>query len=357
MKPVKDKKTGKWMIQYRYKNSLGENKKSTKRGFQTKRQAEEWYMNFKLSQKGNLNMKFSNFVDIYISDIQNKIRENTWISKRQIIDTKIMPYFKDKRMCDIKTSDIIKWQNEIQMLKNKQGNLYAPTYLRSINSQLSSIFNHAVRYYNMRDNPVAKVPSMGKKKSKEMLFWTKEEYMKFSEAIMDKSISFFAFELMFYTGIRCGELLALTPADFDFEKNTVSISKSYQRIHGEDIITEPKTEQSIRTITMPDFLADEMKDCINSIYGIKDDMRIFMITKSYLHHEMDRGAKSAGVKRIRIHDLRHSHISLLINMGFTAAEIGQRVGHTSTVITDTYIHLFPNVQTDIAKKLDMERKQ
>ncbi len=356
MKAKKNSKTGKWDIQYYYNENLtGVRKQSTKRGFKTRQEAEEWAYNFSLAQKGNLDMKFSDFVSIYISDMQNKIRENTWISKRQIVDTKIMPYFKDKRMCDITKSDIIKWQNEIQKLKNKQNNPYAPTYLRSINSQLSSIFNHAVRYYNLRDNPVAKVPSMGKKKAKEMLFWTKEEYLRFSKAIMDKTISFFAFELMMYTGIRCGELLALTPADFDFEKNTVSINKSYQRIHGEDIITEPKTEQSIRIVSMPNFLADEMKDCIKSIYGIKDDMRIFMITKSYLHHEMDRGTKIAGVKRIRIHDLRHSHISLLINMGFTAAEIGQRVGHTSTVITDTYIHLFPNVQADIAKRLDEER--
>lgn len=355
MTPVKDEKTGKWQIQFWYKNSFGENKKTTKRGFSSKRDAIDWYMNFKLSQKGNLNMKFSNFVDIYINDMQNKIREHTWISKRQIIDTKILPYFKDKKICDISTSDIIKWQNEVQKLTNQQGNPYALTYLRSINSQLSCIFNHAVRYYNLRDNPVAKVHSMGKKKSKEMKFWTKEEYLKFAEAIMDKPMSYYAFECLYWLGVRIGELLALTPNDFNFEKNTVFINKSYQRIHGEDIITEPKTEQSIRTVAMPDFLADEMQDCINSIYGIKNDMRIFMITKSYLHHEMDRGTKSSGIKRIRIHDLRHSHISLLINMGFTAAEIGQRVGHTSTEITDTYIHLFPTVQTNMAERLNTER--
>ena len=355
MKAKKNEKTGKYDIQYSYYDWTGVRKQSTKRGFPTKREAESWYMNFKLSQNGNLNMSFSSFVNIYISDMQNQIRENTWISKRQIIDTKILPYFKDKRICDINTSNIIKWQNEIQKLKTKHGKPYAPTYLRSINSQLSSIFNHAVRYYNLRDNPVAKVHSMGKKKSGELKFWTKDEYLKFAEAIMDKIISYYAFECLYWLGIREGELLALMPNDFNFEKNTVSINKSYQRIHGKDVITEPKTEQSIRTVSMPNFLAEEMKDYTNSIYGIKNDMRLFMISKSYLHHEMDRGAKIAGVKRIRIHDLRHSHISLLINMGFTASEIGQRVGHTSTEITDTYIHLFPTVQTDMAERLNSER--
>lgn len=90
---------------------------------------------------------------------------------------------------------------------------------------------------------------------------------------------------------------------------------------------------------MPNFLCDEMKDYLGMLYGIKKKERIFTITKSYLHHEMDRGAKSAGVKRIRIHDLRHSHISLLIDMGFSAVAIADRVGHESIEITYRYAHL------------------
>ena len=355
MTPVKDKKTGKWLIQFYYKNAFGENKKTTKRGFSSKKEAEEWYMNFKLSQNGNLNMTLEAFVQIYINDLKNKIRENTWISKMQIIETKILPYFKNKRMCDIEPKDIIKWQNELEALTDKQGKHYAPTYLRAINSQLSAIFNHACRYYKLHENPVSKVPAIGKKKAKEMDFWTKEEYLKFADAMMDKPLSYYAFELLYWCGIRLGEMLALTPGDFNFDNNTVSISKSYQRIHGKDVITEPKTEQSNRMVKMPDFLSSEMKDCIKSIYGIKENMRIFNITKSYLHHEMERGCKQTGIKKIRIHDLRHSHISLLINLGFSASAIGKRVGHTSTEITDTYIHLFPSVQTDMADKLNSER--
>ena len=118
-----------------------------------------------------------------------------------------------------------------------------------------------------------------------------------------------------------GELLALTPADFNFERKTLRINKSYQRLEGKDVITDPKTPKSNRTIVMSDFLAVEMENFISSLYGIRDDDRIFTISKSYLHHEMDRGAKLAGVKRIRIHGLRHSHISLLINLGFSALAI------------------------------------
>ena len=139
--------------------------------------------------------------------------------------------------------------------------------------------------------------------------------------MMDKPLSFYAFEMLYWCGIREGELLALTPADFDFEKGTVSISKSYQRLSGQDLITTPKTEKSNRVITMPRFLVEEIQDYLKMLYGIGPDDRMFTITKSYLHREMDRGAKEAGVPRIRIHDIRHSAVSLLIDMGFSATAI------------------------------------
>ena len=174
--------------------------------------------------------------------------------------------------------------------------------------------------------------------------------------MMDKPISYYAFQMLYWTGIREGELLALTPADFDFEKGTVKISKTYQRIKGEDMITSPKTKKSNRTVQMPDFLCTDMQEFFNMQYGLKRKDRIFNITKSYLHHEMDRGAKAAGVKRIRIHDLRHSHISLLIEMGYSAVAIADRVGHESINITYNYAHLFPSTQSDMADKLNQFRK-
>jgi len=91
------------------------------------------------------------------------------------------------------------------------------------------------------------------------------------------------------------------------------------------------------------------------LYEIQPDDRMFTITKSYLHHEMDRGSKAAGVKRIRIHDLRHSHVSLLIEMGFSALAIADRVGHESIDITYRYAHLFPSKQAEMADKLNVER--
>ena len=208
-----------------------------------------------------------------------------------------------------------------------------------------------------RSNPAAKVGNMGTEERTEVLFWIKEEYKKFSEEMMDKPVSFYAFEMLYWCGIREGELLALTPADFDFDKSTVTINKSYQRLHGEDVITTPKTKKSNRTIKMSQFLCDEMHEYIGMLYGVKKKDRIFTVTKSYLHHEMDRGSKGAGVKRIRIHDLRHSHISLLIDMGFSAVAIADRVGHESIEITYRYAHMFPSKQTEMAEKLEFERTE
>ncbi len=195
------------------------------------------------------------------------------------------------------------------------------------------------------------VPYLG-----EMKFWTKEEYLTFSRAMKNKEESYHAFEILYWCGIHLGELLALTAEDFDFEKKTLRINKSYQHIKGKDVITTPKTRKSNRVLTLPDFLVDEMQDYISRLpWYLKVDDRIFTITKSGLHHEMDRGCRETGVKRIRVHDLRHSHVSMLIEMGFSAVDIANRVGHESVKVTYRYAHMFPNKDLMIAKKLNISR--
>ena len=355
MADYKEEKTNTWRVIYRYTDWTGERKQSQKRGFKTKREALAWEREQLNKATADLDMTFASFVEQYTADMKTRIKENTWATKDHIIRTKLLPYFGKLKMCNITAQQIITWQNEMLDHKDENGKKYSPVYLCSVNSQLSAIFNHAVRYYNLRENPCKKAGSMGKKKNREMLFWTKEEYLKFAEVMMDKPLSFYAFEMLYWCGIREGELLALTPADFDFEKCTVSITKSYQRLNGQDLITTPKTEKSNRIIKMPQFLADEMQDYLKQLYGIEPNDRVFTVTKSYLHREMDRGAKEAGIKRIRIHDIRHSAVSLLIDMGFSATAIADRVGHESIDITYNYAHLFPSKQTEMAEKLNMER--
>jgi len=348
-------KNGTWFTSFRFKDWQGERKQKVKRGFSTKKEALEWEREFLQQKNADLDMTFESFVKIYIDDIQNRLKRNTLQTKLSIIERKILPYFKNKKMSEIAPKDIIKWQNEMINYRDSKGTAFSATYLKTLHNQLSAIFNHAIRYYELKSNPATKAGNMGKDKSKEMLSWTKEEYLKFADSMMDKPVSFYAFEMLYWCGIRLGELLALTPADYNFEKSTVTINKSYQRIEREDVITEPKTPKSNRTIKMPDFLCQEMQEYIKSLYRYKSTDRLFPISKSYLHREMNRGSKEQGIKRIRVHDIRHSHVSLLIEMGFSAVAIADRVGHESIDVTYRYAHLFPSKQSEIANKLELER--
>ena len=305
MPVFKNEDNGTWYVMARYVNWKGERKQKCKRGFATKKEAQEWERMFQLQNSSDLDMSFEAFTELYIRDVKNRLKENTWLTKEHIIRTKILPFFGKLKISEISTKEIITWQNEMLAYRDEKKKPYSQTYLKTLHNQLSAIFNHAVRYYELRSNPAAKVRNMGSEEHREMLFWTKEEYKKFSFEMMDK-----------------------------------------------DVITTPKTKKSNRTIKMPHFLCEEMQEYLGMLYGLKKKDRIFTVTKSYLHHEMDRGAKVAGVKRIRIHDLRHSHISLLIDMGFSAVAIADRVGHESIEITYQYAHLFPSKQAEMAKRLD-----
>lgn len=354
MAAFKNEDNGTWYTMFRYTDWKGARKQKCKRGFSTRKEALEWEREFLQQKQADVEMPFDSFVELYTKDIMPRLKENTWLTKESIIQKKILPYFGKRKLCEITAKDVIDWQNEIRSTKDAKGNLPSATYLKTIHNQLSAIFNHAVRYYDLRQNPAAKAGNMGVEERKEMLFWTKAEYQQFSDAMMDKPMSYYAFQVLYWCGIRVGELLALTPSDFDFERGVLSITKSYQRLKGQDIITTPKTKKSNRHILMPEFLCHEMQDYIKMFYGAESNDRIFPISKHYLHHEMDRGSKATGVKRIRIHDIRHSHVSLLIDMGFSALAIADRVGHESIDITYRYAHLFPSKQKEMATQLDFQ---
>lgn len=337
-----------WRCQFYYEDWQGIRHKKNKRGFKTKGEAEAWERDFRQQQQKDLDINFGNFVEIYFKDMEHRLRESTIINKRYVFDLKVTPYFKNKKMCDIKASDVRAWQNALI----KKG--YAATYLKSINNQLAALFNYATRYYDLRDNPCRKAGSIGKSKAEEMEFWTKQEFKEFLPSMKDKPEARMAFLLLYWTGMRIGELLALTYEDIDFNNRTITINKSYQRIKGKDMITPPKTPKSNRKVTIPPFLAEELEAYCRVLYGITAKERMFRYTKSFMEHEMVRGIKETGVKRIRLHDLRHSHASLLVEMGFQPLAIAERLGHEKIETTlNTYSHLYPNKQLELADKLEI----
>ncbi|MBQ9942975.1 MAG: site-specific integrase [Clostridia bacterium] len=350
----KDYKRGTYYSSYYFTDYSGKKRRKTKRGFKTKKEAQEWERHAIMMSKSDIGMTFGDFIQLYYRDRQPRLRENTWLHKVNVIETKILPYFKDRMMNDIMPRDIIAWQNDILKLRKPDGTPFKDGYLKSIHKHLSCIFNHAVRYYRLPQNPAAIAGYMSREAPTEMQFWTKEEYQRFADAAMDEPQHYYAFEVLYWCGIRYGELRALTVEDFDFENNTLRINKSHQRIGNRDVITPPKTAKSNRIIRMPRFLAEEMKDYIKSFYHINPTDRIFDFDRHVLHRAMRKYAPIAGVKVIRIHDLRHSHVSLLIDLGFTALAIADRMGHESIDITFRYAHLFPNKQVEMADRLDRE---
>lgn len=232
MTVIKNQKSNTYEVRTYYKDWTGVRKQKTKRGFKRKCDAQEWERAFKLKENLSLDMYFEDFVDLYLNDIKSRIKYNTWLTKKHIVEKKILPYFSKKKLQEIKPSDIRQWQNTMMNYRNKQGEGYSQVYLKTIHNQLSAILNHAVNFYDLKSNAARKAGSMGKERTKEMLFWTKEEY-----------------------------------------------------------------------------------------------------------------------------DLRHSHVSLLINMGYSAVAIGERVGHESVEITYRYAHLFPTIQTEMAENLNQEREE
>lgn len=353
----KDKKKKTWIAKFKYQDWQGKTKWITKRGFQNKRDAVEFEYNFKLQKSGDPDMLFKDFVDKYREEVYPRIKVSTTMTKDNIINGRILPYFGEKKLNEISKTDIIAWQNEMIAYRDEKGKPFAKSYLKTLHNQISAILNHAVKFYGLKENVASKVGNMGSENEVRINFWTRDEYESFRQEAMEYPLFYYCFEVLYWTGIREGELLALTSEDIDFEAKEISITKTYHKINGKDMITTPKTAKSVRTVTIPDFLVEELRDYIDMNYGLRPQDRIFTITKTALNRKLKQIAAKAGVKTIRVHDLRHSHVSLLINMGYSAVAIGDRVGHDALQVTFRYAHLFPQVQQDMAAKLDsMGRK-
>ncbi len=352
MPAYKDKKSNTWYCQFYYTDWKNIRKKKCKRGFRTKKEALVWEHDYQLKAKADMDMTLGAFVEVYYADKAGELKERTMRNKKYMIKTHILPYFGEKPMNSITPSDIIQWQN---IMRTKG---YSEAYLRMLQNQLTALFSHASKIYNLANNPCKKVKKMGKSDSRSLTFWTEEEYSRFIDTFEQDSRYYVLFETLFWTGCRIGELLALTKADIDFSADQISISKTYYRHECRDIITSPKTPQSIRTIDIPEFLSKELKEYTDKLYELPDEERIFPMVPEAVQQTMKRHADKAGVKRIRVHDLRHSHVAYLINQGVQPMIIKERLGHKDIGITlNTYGHLYPNEQKQVADLLDANRSR
>ena len=243
MSVTKDGNTGRWMSQIRVTDWTGNVIHKKKRGFATRREALEWEHEFIMQASGSIGMTFADFIKLYFEDMEKRLKPSTVENKMWIVGLKITPFFEKKALNEIKPTDVRKWQNNLKSHRDEKGVPYSETYLRTINNQLTAIFNYAIKYYGLRENPCHKAGSMGNKNADEMQFWTKDEFdlLIGSKYFEDKLVSRTIFMTLYYTGMREGELLAINPADIDLEKKEIRITKSYQRLNKKDVITPPKT--------------------------------------------------------------------------------------------------------------------
>lgn len=347
MPVYKDAQRGTFFCSFYYTDWTGSRKKKTKRGFSLKREAQAYERAFLEQMQGEPTMLFSTLVEAYLADAKPRFRPSTYSKREYIIQARLLPVFGRLRLDQITPAVVRKWQNELI----EQG--YKPTYLRALHAALSTIFNFAIRYYNLRENPCAKAGAIGQLHADEMNFWTKEEYQRFIQCVDASSEEHLVFQILYWGGLRIGELLALTVADYDPLGKSISISKSCQRIAKEDVITEPKTKKSNRTILLPGFVCAELEAYISRLYQAKPSTRLFTYHREYYLRKVKKYSAAAGIKEIRLHDFRHSHASLLIELGFSPLLIAERLGHEKVEVTlDIYSHLYPNKQAEVVEKLE-----
>lgn len=348
MPVYKESDSNTWRSQFYYTDWTGKKHKKNKRGFKTKREAQQYEAEFVKQARADMDMMLSSFVEVYLKDKEVELKQRTLRNKRYMFETHVIPYLGNKKMNEITASDILAWQKAVKDSKD-----YSDAYLRMLQNQVTALFIHAQRIYYLKDNPCKRVKKMGRSDNRSLNFWTLEEYRKFIDTFDKGSMHYLMFELLFWTGMREGELLALTKSDIDVGQMTLRINKTYFRLHGEDVITTPKTDSSIRTIDLPKFLVDEIQDYWSKLYKHPSDARLFPVVAEALQHIMARHIKKAEVKKIRVHDLRHSHCAYLINQGVQPLIIKERLGHKDIKVTlNTYGHLYPSEQKRVANLLN-----
>ena len=324
MSCTRDNKSGKWIARFYYSDYKGNRKQAFKRGFNTKKEAQEYEREFINKQQFSNQMTFRSLYELYIEDMKHRLKERTIMKKENIFKNKILPFFENLELENITPILIRKWQNE--ELKN-----LATSSVKIVNSELSTIMNYAYKFYNLKENPCKKAGTVGDSKPrKEFNILTLEQFYLFLDQI-DLEYYKVLFKMLFFTGMKIGELTALTLGDIDFKNNTISINKTY--FEHTKKITTVKTKSSERVIDINESLKNDIETFTKKLYHLKKSSRIFEVSTTSMRYQLFKGLKKAKLEKMRLHDFRHSHATMLIYNGINIVNVSKRLGHSDVTMT------------------------
>lgn len=330
-----------WTIMFRYTDWTGKRKQKKASGFSTKRDALAFERDFMERAAGSPCMTFGNLWEIFKKDYKRRVKESSFIVITANVRKRVLPYFQATPINQITPNMVRKWEHDLQ----DTGELSVVS-LRKMHTCLSMVLNFARKYYHLPTNPaaLAGIPMPDDPATHTLQFWTLDQFKRFDKAMQGDEPYQTLFRLLFWSGLRIGEARALMISDIDLENNIISVTKTYHRYGGRDVITPPKTAHSVRKVSIPSQLSATLQAFIKRLPHPDNKTRLFEHIKGddtpRLHFY--KGAERAGLPRIKIHDLRHSHASLLIQQNVPPIVIRDRLGHKSIQTTlDIYSHLYP----------------
>ncbi len=354
MPVYKDYKRNTWYFRIYVSNKNGNRVQKTRSGFKTKALCKQAESDFILNYKENLDITFIDLYNIYIKSKEQNLKFQSFRALENRFKNHIVPFFKDYKINNIKAKDYIEWKNYI-LKKN-----YSFTYNSSLHQAMVNILNFATVFYNLDDNIAKKVGNFSRKNYySKVNFWTHEEYLKFISKV-DDIVYYNLFELLYYSGLRLGEALALNWNDLI--DNNLNINKTLIRSSiNNSIFNTPKTHSSIRKVKIDNSILDNLnslKTYYKNFVNFNDNWFIFgglyPLSTTTIERKKNKYCALSNVKQIRIHDFRHSHASFLLSKGIPITVISKRLGHSNCSMTlRIYSHIMPD---DEDKTIDLLNK-
>ncbi len=295
---------------------------------------------------------FNYVADEYLEWYKRRRKESSYGKIESVIRVNIKPVFGKKKLRNISNRDIRRFQDDLI------DSDFSVHHIKKIHQVLSAVFNFSITEEYTKVNPARLVGNVDLEESQHVNYWTLEEFKHFI-SIVDDHLYKTLFMTLYYSGMRKGELSALTWVDVDFETNTISINKTAYNT----IVTTPKTQSSIRKLEMPKYVMSMLKQLKNTKQP-KQKLRYYVFGDFYDHlpaTTLDRNyhmyLEKAKIKKIRLHDFRHSHASYLINKGAIPAVVAKRLGHKDVATTlNTYSHLYPSTEKEIISQMEDDFK-